>query len=82
MTLDNLNDIRVRTKNYGKWYLPPDNFNRNFDNLKNVVTPNQIEQVLIKRIKEVKEACKREAPNTNSNSFQAAGVALLPSSSG
>ncbi len=69
MTYDNLNDIRARVKNYGKWYLPPDNFNRNFDNLKEVVTPNQIEQVLIKRIKEVKEACKREVPNTTSNSF-------------
>ena len=69
MTYDNLNDIRARVKNYGKWYLLPDNFNRNFENLKEVVTPNQIEQVLIKRIKEVKEACKREAPNTTSNSF-------------
>jgi len=38
--------------------------------------------VLIKRIKEVKEACKRDAPPaTTSNSFQA-GVALLPSPSG
>jgi hypothetical protein len=67
--LENLNDIRVRVKNYGKWYLPPDNFNRNFDNLKDMATPNHIEQVLIKRIKEVKEACKHEAPNAASNSF-------------
>ena len=68
MTLDNLNDIRVRVKNYGKWFLPPDTFNRNFDNIKNVVTPEQIEQVLIKRIKEVKEACKRDAPPVTGSS--------------
>lgn len=65
----------MRVKNYGKWYLPPDNFNRNFDNLKNVVTPDQIEQVLIKRIKEVKDSYKRDIPNPNT--FQA-GVATHP----
>lgn len=75
LTWDNLQDIRVRVKNYGKWYLPPDNFNRNFDNLKNVVTPDQIEQVLIKRIKEVKDSYKRDIPNPNT--FQA-GVATHP----
>lgn len=62
---ENLNDIRVRVKNYGKWYLPPDNFNRNFENLKNVVTPDYIEQMLIKRIKEVKDSYKRDIPNSN-----------------
>ena len=51
-------------KNYGKWFLPPETFNRNFDNLKNVVTPEHIEQLLIKRIKEVKDQAKRDVPNT------------------
>jgi hypothetical protein len=59
----------VRVNNYGKWYLPPDNFNRNFENLKNVVTPDHIEHALIKRIKEVKESCKKEVQATTT--FQA-----------
>jgi hypothetical protein len=30
-----MKEYRVRISNYGKWYLPPDTFNRNFDLLKN-----------------------------------------------
>jgi len=45
-----LQDFRLRIKNYGKWFLPPTTFNRNFDLLKNVVTPEQIEHDLIQRI--------------------------------
>lgn len=65
LTHDTLNDYRVRVKNYGKWFLPPDTFNRQFDQLKDVVTPEQIEQLLVKRIQEVKQASKRDHTQSN-----------------
>jgi hypothetical protein len=78
LTYDNLSDIRVRVKNYGKWFLPPDTFNRNFDNLKNVVTPEHIELLLIKRIKEVKDQAKRDGPA--STAHQPTGSVFNPKS--
>jgi hypothetical protein len=46
----NMSDYRVRMSNYGKWYLPSDQFNRNFDMLKNTASPDQIEKAVIERI--------------------------------
>lgn len=55
-----MKDLRIRVSNYGKWYLPPDTFNRNFDLLKNKASPDQIEKQVIERIQQVKAQIKRD----------------------
>ena len=43
LTDESVQSYRPRMQHYGKWYLPPDSFNRRFDALKNVVTSDQLD---------------------------------------
>jgi hypothetical protein len=47
---DGMKEYRVRISNYGKWYLPPETFNRNFDMMKSSQSPEQIEKQVVERI--------------------------------
>ncbi|CDW88960.1 UNKNOWN [Stylonychia lemnae] len=55
-----LADIRERIKNYGKWYINPDKFNRNFDIMRQVITSRQKQEQLVQRIQMVKKSSFKE----------------------
>ena len=86
LTDDSVHTYRPRIQHYGKWYLPPDSFNRRFDALKNVVTSDQLDARQIERISEIKlkakkdqklairEAERRKMNNTNLSGFGASSV--------
>eukprot|EP00347_Sterkiella_histriomuscorum_P014100 403362167 len=48
-------EFRDRIKNYGKWYIKPEKFNRNFELIKLQVTDKKKEEQLIQRIQQVKK---------------------------
>ena len=60
LTDDSVHLYRPRVQHYGKWYLPPDSFNRRFDALKNVVTSDELDARQVERITEIKQQAKKE----------------------
>lgn len=94
LTEDSVHFYRPRIQHYGKWYLPPDSFNRRFDALKNVVTSDQLDGRQVERISEIKlqakkdqklairEAEKRKMNNTHLSGFGASSKDSVSSQQG